>query len=395
MTCAAIVLAAGAGRRADPGETGAAKQFRNLAGRSVLARALDPFLDHPEIGPVQVVLRRGTQAAYARAVAPHPRLLAPIIGGERRQDSVRIALDSLVGAAPDLVLIHDAARPFASGALISRVVEALASHRAVVPGLAVGDTLKRIAASGHVAETVPRDGLYAVQTPQGFAYREILAAHRRAAATALTFTDDAAVAEWNGLSVALVDGEARNRKLTTPEDFQLAERLFRTETRIGSGFDVHRFGPGDHVMLCGVRIPHSYGLLGHSDADVGLHALTDALLGSIASGDIGSHFPPTDPQWRGADSADFLRRARDLTAEIGGRLVNVDVTLICEAPRVSPHREAMRARLADILELDVARVAVKGTTSERLGFTGRGEGIAAQAVVTVALPAMEADDEIE
>lgn len=386
MECAAIVLAAGMGARADGG-TGEAKQFRRLAGRPVLARSLAPFLGHPAVTTVQVVLRRDAEPAYRAAVARHPRLRSPVAGGDRRQDSVRLGLEALADAAPSHVLIHDAARPFVTPGLIDRVIAALKTHRAAVPGLPVSDTLKRAGEGGIVAETVARERLFAVQTPQGFRFSDILAAHRRAAATAIEFTDDAAVAEWSGLDVALVEGEAGNRKLTTREDFVLAEALLsRREFRTGTGFDVHRFGPGERVILCGVPVAHPRALTGHSDADVGLHAITDALLGSIAAGDIGSHFPPAQEEWRGADSAYFLAHARDMLTARGGTIVNVDVTLICEQPKIGPHRDAMRARIAEILAMDVARVAVKATTTEGLGFTGRGEGIAAQAAVSVAFP---------
>ena len=389
MRCAAVIVAGGSGERAG----GELKQFRMLAGRPVLMRALAPFLDHPEIDAVQVVLRTGSEDAYRAAVDDHPRLRPPVAGGARRQDSARRGLEALAEVRPDYVLIHDAARPFATAALITRVIGALSIHPGAVPGLAVTNSLKKRDQGGTIETTVDRAGLYAAQTPQGFRYAAILDAHSRAADLPEEFTDDASVAEWAGLSVAIVPGEATNRKLTTPEDFALAEMLLNAsaETRGGTGYNVHRFGIGDHVMLCGVRVPHEQGLVGHSDADVGLHALTDAILGAIADGDIGSHFPPSDPKWRGAESGQFLRHAAALVRARGGRVVNVNVTLICEAPKVGPHRDAMRARIAELLDVPAGRVAVKATTSEGLGFTGRSEGIAAQAVATVSLPAAETD----
>ena len=291
------------------------------------------------------------------------------------------------------MLIHDAARPFVDAATIDRVIDALATAPAAIAALPVVDTLKRQTdgsedgAPPRSAATVARDGLWRAQTPQGFDFAAILAAHRRFAGTALT--DDAAVAECAGLAVTLVAGNEENVKLTTEEDLRRAATRLppASETRIGLGFDVHRFGPGDHVMLCGVAVPHTAGLEGHSDADVGLHALTDALLGAIAAGDIGQHFPPSDPQWRGAPSARFLAHAGKLVRDAGAAIVNVDVTIICERPRIGPHREAMQDRIAAILGLPAGRVSVKATTTERLGFTGRGEGIAAQAIAGVRLPA--------
>jgi 2-C-methyl-D-erythritol 4-phosphate cytidylyltransferase/2-C-methyl-D-erythritol 2,4-cyclodiphosphate synthase len=294
-------------------------------------------------------------------------------------------LESLADWTPKTVLIHDAARPFVTQELISRVLLAVQSTPGAVPAVPVRDTLKQGTSEdgGLIAATVDRSALWRVQTPQAFRYPEILAAHRRFAGA--TLTDDAAVAEQAGLAVTLVPGDEDNFKVTTREDFNRAELLLTAnhEIRTGIGFDVHRFGTGDHVVLCGVAIPHEAGLEGHSDADVGFHALTDALLGAIGAGDIGSHFPPSDPQWRGAPSEIFLRHAGDLVAEAGGKISNVDVTVICERPKIGPHRHAMCERIADILALPAMRVSVKGTTTERLGFTGRGEGIAAQAIATV------------
>jgi 2-C-methyl-D-erythritol 4-phosphate cytidylyltransferase/2-C-methyl-D-erythritol 2,4-cyclodiphosphate synthase len=325
--------------------------------------------------------------------------LPAVAGGDSRQASVRLGLESLEELKPEQVLIHDGARPFVAHDLIDRILAALGEAPGAIAALPLADTVKREttgAIGACVAGTVARDGLWRAQTPQGFRFAEILAAHRAAHLATpgeLSLTDDAAVAEQAGLTVRLVDGDPANLKVTTPADLERAARWlagakeFRgEEIRGGFGFDVHRFCPGDRVRLCGVDVPHDFALAGHSDADVGLHALVDAILGALAAGDIGEHFPPSDPEWRGADSAVFAAHARDLVAERGGRIVNVDVTLICERPKIGPHRAAMTARLAAVLGIEPDRVSVKATTTERLGFTGRGEGIAAQATATLALP---------
>ena len=374
---AALVVAAGRGTRLG-GE--APKQYQMLAGASLLRRSLALFVTHSRIGEVRAVIHPDDASRYDEA-ASGLGLAAPVAGGATRQESVRLGLEALASDPPDLVLIHDAARPLTPPALLDRVIDALATHDGAVPALALADTLKR-GEDRRVIATVPRDGLFRVQTPQGFRFSMILDAHRRLAGAELT--DDAAVAEAAGLAVALVPGDEEAVKITTSDDLAQARRSL-AETRIGTGFDVHRLGPGDHVWLCGVRLPHDRGLIGHSDADVGLHALTDAVLGAIGAGDIGQHFPPTDPQWRGAASFRFLEHAAGLVRSRAGRIVNVDVTLICERPKVGPHREAMCARVAEILGLAADRVSVKATTTEQLGFTGRGEGIAAQAVATVLL----------
>ena len=376
----ALVLAAGRGVRAG---AGIPKQYRAVAGEPILRRTVRAFLEHPRIDAVRVVTDPDDDAMY-RAAITGLDLLEPVAGGATRQLSGRAGLESIAHLAPSKVLIHDAARPFISAAVIERVLDALDDAPAAIAAMPVSDTIKRADADGRVAATIDRAGLWRAQTPQGFRFDAILAAHRRLAG--MDLTDDAAVAEAAGLPVALVLGSEENIKVTMPEDFARMERQQTQDmamTRIGNGFDVHRFVAGDHVMLCGVRVPHTQGLGGHSDADVGLHALTDALLGAVAAGDIGHHFPPSDPQWRGADSARFLRHAADLVAARGGRIVNVDVTIICERPKVGPHREAMCQRIAELLKLPVDRVSVKATTTERLGFTGREEGIAAQAVAAV------------
>jgi len=384
---AAVVVAAGRGLRAGGDMP---KQYRQLADESAIRASLRLFAQHPQVDMVQPVIHPDDGARFGAAAADL-ELLAPVFGGATRQASVRAGLEALAPMHPDLVLIHDAARPYASAALVARAIAAVDATGAAVPVMPLADTIKSVDHSGRLIEaTLDRTILRTVQTPQAFAFDRVLAAHRRAAAGGREdFTDDAALAEWAGLKVAAFDGEAGNVKLTTAEDVARAERdhgLALADTRTGSGFDVHAFAAGDHVMLAGVRIPHDRGLTGHSDADVALHALTDAVLGALADGDIGAHFPPGDPQWRGASSDRFLAFAVERVRARGGRIAHLDLTIVCEAPRVGPHRDAMRARIAAIAGLDMARVAVKATTSERLGFTGRGEGIAAMATATVRLP---------
>jgi 2-C-methyl-D-erythritol 4-phosphate cytidylyltransferase/2-C-methyl-D-erythritol 2,4-cyclodiphosphate synthase len=382
----ALVVAAGRGDRfgAD-----LPKQYAPLAGRPLLRHSLSALAAHPGIGAVRAVIRNDDRDHYDRA-AEGLTLLEPVPGGASRQESVREGLESLKILTPKRVLIHDGARPLLPGGVIDRVLAALDEAPGAIAALPVTDTLKR-GEEGRIAGTVAREGLWRAQTPQGFHYPAILDAHRKVAAS-FELTDDAAVAEAAGLAVRLVEGAAENIKVTTPDDLAQAEALLAggaallAETRTGSGFDVHRFAPGDHVNLCGLRIPHERALLGHSDADVGLHALTDAVLGALSAGDIGQHFPPSDPQWRGADSGQFLAHARDLVAARKGRIINVDITLICESPKLAPHRDAMIERVAELLGIGTERVSVKATTTEGLGFTGRGEGIAAQATATLSLP---------
>ncbi len=374
---AALVVAAGRGERAGGGEP---KQFRPLRGRPLVVHAVEAFLGHPRIGRVHVVVPGGAEAR--RILGPLAERVGLSPGGATRQESVRLGLEALGQAdPPSHVLIHDAARPFVPAAMIDRVVDALAQHPGACPALPVVDSLRRGGAT--VAEVVDREGLWRVQTPQGFDFRAILEAHRTAAPGA---TDDVAVAHAAGLTVALVEGDERAMKVTVAEDFARASALWPRVITTGTGFDVHRFGPGDHVWLCGIRIPHGRGLLGHSDADVGLHALTDAILGALGAGDIGVHFPPSDPRWKGAASHLFLAHAGRLVADAGGQILHVDVTIIAEEPKVGPHRPAMCARLRDILADHAPRVSVKATTTEGLGFAGRREGIAAQAVATLSLP---------
>ncbi len=376
----ALVVGAGEGRRFGGAVP---KQYRTLVGEPVMRRALRAFLAHPEVTSVQAVIDPSHRAHYDAATAGLD-LPEPVAGGAVRQQSVACGLESVAALAPDKVLIHDAARPLVSAAVISRVLAALDASPGAVPALPVADTLKR-GVDGFVKTTVERQDLWRAQTPQGFRFAAILAAHRQAPAAGLT--DDAAVAEHAGFAVAIVEGADDNIKITTEHDLTRAARLLGAgETRTGIGIDAHQFGPGDHVMLCGVAVPFEHGLVGHSDADVGLHAATDALLGAIGAGDIGGHFPPSDPQWKGAASEVFLRRAGELVAARGGRIIHLDVTLICERPKIGPHREAMTARIASILWIAEGRVSVKATTTDRMGFTGRAEGIAAQAVATVTLP---------
>ena len=376
----ALIVAAGRGQRA--GE-GLPKQYRKLAGQSVLRRSCLAFLTHPRIDTVRVIIHPDDRMLYEDALNGLD-LPPPVHGGAERQDSCRNGLEALTADPPDHVLIHDAARPFVDRASIDRVLDALQDSPAAISAQPVTDTLKKAGSEGRVAQTIDRAGLWRAQTPQGFRYADILEAHRKMAGESLT--DDAAVAEAAGLAVTLVPGNEDNVKLTTEDDFARAERMLGNgDIRVGSGFDVHRFDEGNSVTLCGVNIKHDRTLAGHSDADVGLHAVTDALLGAIGAGDIGSHFPPGDPQWRGADSARFLRHAAELVTRRGGRIAHLDVTLICEAPKIGPHREAMRARIAEIAGIGIDRVSVKATTTEGLGFTGRGEGIAAQATATVML----------
>lgn len=390
---AALLVAAGRGLRAGAGEP---KQYRLVDGVPVLARALAPFLVEPAIGRVVVVIGEDDEARYANAVAgiDDDRLAAPTPGGATRQDSVRRGLLALAREGFDgIVLVHDAARPFVSQALIGAAIGALGdSGLAAIPALPVTDTVKRIDAAGHVAETPPRDQLVTVQTPQAFRFKPLLAAHEAAAAVALHgFTDDAALMEWAGHPVATFKGEIANIKLTRAEDFRRMDaRAGQTlVTRVGTGYDVHAFGPGDHVWLGGVRIAHERGVVAHSDGDVALHALTDALLGALADGDIGTHFPPSDPQWRGAASAQFLAFAAERVRLRGGRIDHLDLTIVCEAPKVGPHREAIRAAIAAAAGIPVEKVAIKATTSERMGFTGRREGLVALGTATIRLPEAE------
>ncbi len=397
MTTIALIVAGGRGSRAGDGLP---KQYRSIGGLSVLRRSVLAFAGHPRVDSVQVVIHPDDLDRYAQSTAGLA-LLAPVYGGDLRQQSVLAGLDALAAAGgATRVLIHDAARPLVSAAMIDRVLDALGSSDGATPALAVVDSLRRgqlAAGTTLVDATVAREQIYRVQTPQGFDFAKVYAAHRAASPEA---TDDVAVALAAGLKIALVEGDEMAFKLTHADDFARAERWLAAGqdaiarqasaamiSRSASGFDVHRFGPGDHLWLCGIRVGHSHGLIGHSDADPGLHALTDALLGCIGAGDIGMHFPPSDAQWRGAASDQFLLHAAGMITQRGGIIDHVDVTIIAERPKVGPVRAVMRARLAGLLGLELDAVSVKATTTEGLGFTGRGEGIAAHAMATVRLPA--------
>lgn len=376
MRIAAILVAAGSGSRFGAGPP---KQFARLAGRPVIRHAADALAPH-----VSVLQPVGDPGPIAEALDGLAHLPA-VPGGDTRQASVRAGLEAVAPHAPDLVLIHDAARPFVPEGTVAALVEALRTHPGALPAVPVADTLKR-AAGGVVTATVPRDDLYRAQTPQAFRFPVLLELHRRAEGAAAT--DDTALLEAAGLAVALVPGSEENVKLTYPEDLVRLERILSPAMapRTGTGFDVHAFQDGRPLVLCGLTVPHERGLAGHSDADVGIHALCDAIYGALAEGDIGRHFPPSQAAWKDADSARFLRHAAERIRARGGRLANADVTLICERPKIGPFAAAMQARLAELLDVDPGRVSVKATTTERLGFAGRGEGIAAQAVATVLLP---------
>ncbi|MBV9555987.1 MAG: bifunctional 2-C-methyl-D-erythritol 4-phosphate cytidylyltransferase/2-C-methyl-D-erythritol 2,4-cyclodiphosphate synthase [Pseudolabrys sp.] len=383
---AAIIVAAGRGLRAG---AGGPKQYRSIGGRTVIFRAMAPFCRHADVFAVQPVLNPDDVEMFEAATRGLNHA-APTPGGATRQASVLAGLEALAPEKPDVVLIHDAARAFVSDALISRAIAAVAATGAAIPTVAVADTIKQVDQNGNIEATPERSRLRIAQTPQAFRFDVILDAHRRAARDGRSdFTDDAAIAEWAGLTVATFEGDVANMKLTTPEDFVREEARLASalgDIRTGTGYDVHAFGAGDHLMICGVRVPHTKGFLAHSDGDVGLHALVDAILGALADGDIGSHFPPSDPQWKGAASDRFLKYAVDRVSARGGRIANLEVTLICERPKIGPLRDQMRARIAEITGVNMSRVAVKATTSEKLGFTGREEGIAATASATLRLP---------
>jgi 2-C-methyl-D-erythritol 4-phosphate cytidylyltransferase/2-C-methyl-D-erythritol 2,4-cyclodiphosphate synthase len=372
-----LLVAAGSGSRAGGGLP---KQYRLIAGKPLLAHAID-HVRHPAIDAVQVVIGEGQEAAYAAAIGDRS-LSPPILGGATRRESVRNGLEALAKAGDvDRVLIHDAARPFVYLEVWDRLIEALENSEAAVPALPAVDTMAR--GRDTLGENVDRDDLIRIQTPQAFHFEAIRRAHDCWVGDEAT--DDAQVARAAGITVAVVVGDPALEKLTHEADFARAEAalLARLSPRTGMGFDVHALAAGRELWLGGIRIPHDRGLKGHSDADVVLHALTDAVLGAIGAGDIGDHFPPSDPRWRGAPSSQFLEHARDLVEAAGGRIEHVDVTIICESPRIGPFRQEMREKIAGVLRLPVGRTSIKATTTERLGFTGRGEGIAAQAVATV------------
>ncbi|TFZ58151.1 bifunctional 2-C-methyl-D-erythritol 4-phosphate cytidylyltransferase/2-C-methyl-D-erythritol 2,4-cyclodiphosphate synthase [Methylorubrum sp. Q1] len=418
---AAVVVAAGKGLRVG-GDL--PKQYRRVGGRAVLTRTLAALAQSPRIARIQPVIAPDAQDFYRECLADlepaqREKLAEPVPGGATRQQSVAAGLEGLARlGAPDLVLVHDAARPFVDEALIARAVAAGSEHGASVPGIAVSDTIKLVEeiapGIGRVHETPARENLRAVQTPQSFRFGLLLDAHRRAVAEGRDgFTDDGALAEWAGLPVVVFEGDARNRKITQAADLIEADRAFSGRsfsepapaisddpmttyvTRLGTGFDVHAFTEGDHVWLGGVKIPADRGVLAHSDGDVALHALTDALLGAIADGDIGTHFPPSDEKWRGAASDQFLAHACELVRARGGKIDHLDITVLAEAPRIGQHREAIRARIAEIAGVPLSSVSIKATTTEKLGFVGRAEGLAAQAAATVRLPEVCAELETE
>lgn len=382
MRIGAIIVAAGRGERAGGGIP---KQYRMLGGRSVLARTVATLARHPAIASLVVVVNPQDTDRLAAVTRETGLELRTVPGGATRTASVRAGLEALGEDAPDAVMIHDAARPFLSADLIDRLAAALAEHDAVIPALPATDALMRVTTDGTIAEPVDRAVIRAAQTPQAFRFDVLTAAYARLGDTSLA--DDAAVIMAAGGMVHTIPGEPENFKLTTPEDFRRAEAMLMSEaiTVTGQGFDVHRLEPAETMWLCGVELHEGLGLVGHSDADAGLHAVTDAVLGCAGAGDIGQHFPPSDPKWKGVASDAFLAHALDLLEAAGGRVVHADVTLIAERPRVGPYREAMRTRLAALLRLDPQRVNIKATTTEKLGFTGRGEGLAAQAVVTARL----------
>ena len=387
---AAVVVAAGTGARVGGNVP---KQFRAIGGESLLRRSLLMFVEHPEVSFVQPVVRQEDLELYRQQTA-RLDVSPPVFGGATRQASVRAGLEAIARRKPDIVLIHDAARPFASAGLVTRAIAASQQTGAAIPALAVTDTVKTVDSAGLVGATIDRTTLRLVQTPQAFAFAALLDAHRRAQAEGRDdFTDDAALAEWAGLKVSTFAGETGNIKITNEADFARAEMTGFSalgDVRTGTGIDVHAFGQGpevgDHVTIGGIRIAHDRSLTGHSDADVGLHALVDAILGALADGDIGAHFPPNDPQWRNASSDRFLTFTVERVKARGGRIAHLDLTIVCETPKIGPHRDAMRGNIAKLAGIAIDRVAVKATTSEQLGFTGRGEGIAAYATATVRLP---------
>ena len=393
ISVAALLVAAGRGLRAG---LDIPKQYLDLAGETMLTRSIRALAADKRVKQILCVIHPDDRARYHDAIKPLPsdikaRLVEPALGGATRQESGKAGLEALAESdhPPDIILVHDAARPFASEALIARSIESAYLKGAAIPGISVIDTIKKTDLSGVITDTPPRRDLRAVQTPQAFKFDILLKAHRSAlSAKDIEFTDDASIAEWAGHKVHVFEGEPDNIKVTTPEDVSEARLRIAgpREIRTGIGYDVHAFDAGDHVILGGVGIPFTQKLKGHSDADVGLHALTDAIFGALADGDIGSHFPPSDMKWKNADSAIFLSYAVERVKARGGQIKHLDLTFICEAPKIGPHRDAIRTRIAELCNVKISRVGVKATTTEQLGFTGRGEGIAAQAIATIELP---------
>lgn len=389
---AVVIVAAGRGERAGQPAEGP-KQYRTIGGRPVLRHTLEAFANASGIRKIVVAIHPDDEGLFRAAVEGLEGPVTFVHGGASRQASTLLALRTLATTPPDTVLIHDGVRPFVDHETIARVIEAVDAATGALPVLPVSDTLKRGGADNLVSATVSRADLHAAQTPQGFPFAPILAAHEAAAAErGEDFTDDAAIAEWAGIPVRLVEGAPGNVKLTWGRDIAMANerlapaRIAFPDVRTGNGYDVHSFAEGDHITLCGVAIPHDRRLSGHSDADVGLHALTDALLATCGAGDIGTHFPPSDDRWKGAASHLFVAEAVRIVKERGGRIANADVTLICEAPKIGPHRGAMVAAMTQMLGIAPERVSVKATTNERLGFVGRREGIAAIATASVVYP---------
>jgi len=389
MTTTALIVAAGSGQRA---KQDLPKQYTRIGDKTILALTLEKFINHPLVDQVMVVIGKGQEELFKQSLQDLNGEIDWCTGGDTRQKSVFEGLKHLSVAPPDKVLIHDGARPFVSPELIERVVQSLESNKAALPALVLNDTIKRLE-RGHSLQTINRETLFRAQTPQGFDFAEILNAHKRAdLEKEHIFTDDASIAEWENIDVQIVEGSSENYKITTAEDITRASMTNShgiPDIRCGDGFDVHKFGPGDFVTLCGIKIPHEQSLIGHSDADVALHALTDALLGAIASGDIGSHFPPSDPQWKNQSSDMFLAHTCKLIADKQGTILNMDVTIICEQPKIGPLRDQMRHRIAEITHTEISRISVKATTTEGLGFTGRKEGIAARASVSIYLGMIE------
>ncbi len=386
---AVVIVAAGRGERA--GQEGGPKQYRLIGGAPVIRHTVKAFLATGYIGRIAIVVHKDDHDIAAEALAGLSGAITLVTGGATRQASTLLGLKAFAANPPANVMVHDAVRPFIDKELLARILKALDGVHGVIPALAVSDTLKK-ATKLVIDGTVDRHGLFAAQTPQAFPFDAIFKAHQSASAQGQDlFTDDAALSEWAGMHVRIVEGSPDNIKLTWKRDIELADQRLSSafqfpDVRTGNGYDVHSFEPGDHVTLCGVAIPHEAKLNGHSDADVALHALTDALLATRGAGDIGTHFPPSDPQWRGAASSIFVKHAAGIVRAAGGRIANADITLICEAPKIGPHREAMTAAVAEMLDLDLDRVSVKATTNEKLGFIGRKEGIAAIATATVVYP---------
>ncbi len=398
VNVAVIVVAGGSGQRAAEQGDAAPKQYRHLCGEPVLAHSLSRFARMRDVDVILPVIGAGHEKWYRRTALENRKIQPPVIGGGSRQQSCFAGLEALNTLAPRFVLIHDAARPLVFQDTLERILAALQHHQGAIPVLPVTDTIKKSVDGCRIAQTVNRNHLWAAQTPQGFHYADILQAHRSAQEQTTALTDDSAVAEWAGLDVVLVAGDKRTQKITTAADFGRLAALLSNEapmeTRVGNGLDIHPFGNGDRVMLGGIPIPHDAGLQGHSDADAALHVLTDALLGALAEGDIGTHFPPSDQRWKGEPSTTFLSFAAGRVAARGGRIIHLDLTINCEAPRINPHVAAIRNNIARICSIQPERVSVKATTSEKMGFVGRREGLMTMATATIQLPVSTRDEDL-